>query len=169
MIRKALAAIVMAGTLTACVSLPMGPASLALLDYALDTAPEILQRHADQGDARAQYALSLVYRFGLNGMPRSLYLSHNYRLKALAQRGYTPITQYIAGLNGAPGRTAIINVARYDISAFEAQANDACASALHRHDTSPSAVEVCGGEASHADLREKWSRAEAPNPLPVLP
>lgn len=161
MIRKSITAAIAAVALTGCVTIPINEASLGLLDYALDSAPDSLESRAETGDGRAQYALSVVYRYGLNGVPRDGGRATALRAKAVAQRGYTPITQYIAGLEGKPGRTAIINIPRHDVSAYEASINDACAATLSSGAETPAALETCGGQASFLSLKARWTLATA--------
>ncbi|MDC7684217.1 hypothetical protein PQU92_13075 [Asticcacaulis sp. BYS171W] len=143
--------------LMGCATLAGDPhADLDILDTAMTSRVEDLQPQADGGVARAQLALAVVYRFGLNGTPKNLPAAFRLRQKATAQRGYLPITQYIAGLNGAPGRTAIINIPRYDLTEPQAARVYACAEALEKGQVNSSGFSACGSEPRFRDLHPRW-------------
>lgn len=148
-----------AAGMTGCASVPITNVSLDLLEDALDLSPSQLEGRAEAGEARAQYSLSIVYRYGLNGTDRDEARAGELRRKAVATRGYTPITQYIAGLNGNPGRTAIINIPRYDVNAYEAQLNDKCATALVANRENSAAFDACMGQDNFYRLAQKWNSA----------
>ncbi|WP_146198037.1 hypothetical protein [Caulobacter endophyticus] len=154
-----MAALVGAALLAGCATTPEGRfASLGPLRAALSTSPEALQARADRNDANAQMALSLLYHYGLGGVERDPGQAFLLRSRATAQRGSTPITTYIPGINGKPGRVSMIFVPRYDVSAAQAASNAACADALAKGDRSPQAVEPCGGEARYDQLAAGWRR-----------
>lgn len=74
--------------LTGCVTISISGA-LTQLEDALDVTPTGLESRAGGGDARAQYSLSIVYRYGLDGAERDSGHSRALRRKALASQGYT--------------------------------------------------------------------------------
>lgn len=133
-------------------------ASLGPLQTALTTSPEELRARADRNDASAQLSLSLLYEYGQGGVERDPIEAYRLRKAATASRGSTPITTYIAGLNGKPGRVSMIFVPRYDVAPFQATINLACSQALAQDDRSPEAVGACGGEANYAELAARWRR-----------
>jgi len=133
-------------------------ASLGPLQTALTTSPEELRARADRNDASAQLSLSLLYEYGQGGVERDPIEAYRLRKAATASRGSTPITTYIAGLNGKPGRVSMIFVPRYDVAAFQATINVACSQALAKDDRSPEAIEACGGEANYTELAARWRR-----------
>ncbi len=119
-------------TLSACAT--TGPATapdpLGLLRLALDASPDVLKQAAAKDDRKAEYALAIIYTYGLNGAP--IDVPQAVDLRTRAQRAiYTPITQYIPGLDGKPGRTNIINMSTPGVDPFVARASDDCALALH--------------------------------------
>lgn len=138
-----------------------GPHSLDLLRSALTTPVDVLESQASRNDGRAQYALAIVYEYGLHSASADRGRAAELRRAATASHGSMPITQYIAGLNGKPGRTAIINVPRYDVTIYEGRANDGCAQALNADHASPSDYELCHGESSYMTLKSLWERAKS--------
>ncbi|ESQ78960.1 hypothetical protein AEYBE204_11090 [Asticcacaulis sp. YBE204] len=147
----------LATLIAGCATLAGDPhADLDILETAMTSRAEDLQPQADGGVARAQLALAVVYKYGLNGTSKNLPASFRLRQKATAQRGYTPITQYIAGLNGAPGRTAIINIARFDLTEPQASRVFFCAEALEKGQMTASGFSACGSEQRFRDLHPRW-------------
>jgi hypothetical protein len=143
--------------LAACVTArATAPADLGLLTAALAEPVEDLRGEADAGQARAQYAMAVLHTYGARGVTRDLDQAAALRRKALAARGYTPITTYIAGLRGKPGRVAIINTPRYDLNAGQAWRSDQCAAVLARDDENSAAVELCAGPDQFARLKALW-------------
>jgi hypothetical protein len=129
-------------SLVSCASIRPSKSSLDLLTQAL-TAPVIeLEAQSNKGGGRSQYALGTVYQYGLRGQSKDLAKANDLKRKAMAMRGYTPITQYIAGLNGTLSRTYIINIPRYEVSPYEAQASEKCASALEARLKCPSSKKM---------------------------
>ncbi|KSB89723.1 hypothetical protein AS593_01470 [Caulobacter vibrioides] len=154
-----LAVLVVAGLLAGCATTPEARfASLGPLRAALETSPETLRQRAERNDANAQMALSLLYQYGQGGLAKDPVEALLLRQRAVAQRGSTPITTYIAGINGKPGRVSMIFVPRYDVTPAQAAFNAACARALAEGDRSPAAVEPCGGEARYEQLAAGWRR-----------
>lgn len=148
-----------AGLLAGCATtLEARFASLGPLRTAMSTPPETLRQRADRNDANAQLALSLLYQYGQGGLEKDPLQALLLRQRATASRGSTPITTYIAGINGKPGRVSMIFVPRYDVSPGQAAFNTACANALARGDRSPKAVEPCGGEEKYDQLAAAWRR-----------
>ncbi|PLR20965.1 hypothetical protein SGCZBJ_21230 [Caulobacter zeae] len=154
-----MAGLIGAVLLAGCATTPEARfASLGPLRTALSTPPETLLQLADRNDANAQMALSLLYQYGRGGVAKDPVRALELRQRATAQRGSTPITTYIAGINGKPGRVSMIFVPRYDVSPADALFNAACANALARGDRSPKAVEPCGGEEKYDQLAAAWRR-----------
>ena len=140
----------------ACASTPPDrSAALAPLQLALTTPPDELRARAQAGDAQAQYALSILHSRG-RGVELDRRQAIELRRKATAQRGSTPITTYIAGLNGAPGRVSTIYVPRYALSPGAAAVSDVCLSVLEMPTASPNSMEACGGPDRYAQLRALW-------------
>lgn len=153
-------------SLTACITFVPTSATMGILKMAL-TAPLIdLETRANKGEARSQYALGIIYTYGLRGKSKNAYLAGSLKQKAVAQRGTLPITQYIHGINGAPSRTHIINVAHYDLTSFEADAVDSCASFLAKKQNDEEAVKACGGQDSLNTLQALWDTAKKEVSLP---
>lgn len=130
-----------------------------ILYYALTTPVSQIELEAGQGEAEAQYALGLVYQYGLHGALKDEAKARDLKQRAMASRGYTPITQYIAGLDGKPGRTAIINVPKHGVPAYKAQSNAACAKALSEARSDLKAQLDCGGAESFRVLQSLWAEA----------
>ncbi len=153
----------LAVALTGCATLSgqAGP-NLNLLKMALTIPPNLLTARAEKGDARAQAALAIVYEYGLDRMSRDGGQATSLRQKATASRGYTPITQYIPGLNGAPGRTAIINIPNYGVPQAEIQRNRACADALDAGRDDASSIAACGDAPNYQALKSLWDKARGP-------
>ncbi|MDR7115488.1 hypothetical protein [Caulobacter sp. BE254] len=150
--------------LAACVTArATTPADLGLLVAALSEPIEDLRSRADAGQARAQYAMAVLHAYGARGVALDPDQAAALRRGALAARGYTPITTYIAGLRGKPGRVAIINTPRYDLNAVQALRADRCAAALARGDQSLAAVEACAGPEAFARLKILWAEARSRN------
>jgi len=153
--------------LPACVSLaPTGPGDLAPLEAAMGEPLGALRSRSEAGEASAQYAMAILHAHGKRGLAVDPDRAANLRGKALAPRGYTPITTYIAGLRGKPGRVAIINVPRYDLSAAQALRVDRCVAVLARGLQARGAIEACGGLAEHDRLMALWSEGRVRPPKP---
>lgn len=148
--------------LGACVTArPTAPTDLGLLAKALSEPVDDLRKNADLGQASDQYAMALLRTYGARGVAQDQVQAVQLRRKALAARGYTPITTYIAGLRGKPGRVAIINIPRYELSAAQALRVDQCVAALARGDESPAAVETCAGPDTFDRLKVLWAEAKS--------
>jgi len=145
--------------LSGCASMPSAEKGVdfSLLRLALTSDPATLQAQADQGDGRAQFALGLIYRYGLHHIEANQQQAALLGSEALKRRGNTAITQYIPGINGKPGRTAIINMPKYDVSAAEAGQNQVCADALDHGQVE--ADSVCGNAQTMQALTELWRQA----------
>jgi hypothetical protein len=135
------------------------PADLGILEQALTAPVEDLLQEADEGQAQAQYALSVLYAYGARNLAADQAQAALMRRKALGARGYTPITTYIAGLRGKPGRVAIINTPRYALNSVQVFRVDQCISWLARGDTNKAAVEACAGHAAFDRLKALWAKA----------
>lgn len=136
------------------------PADLELLTATFTEPVDTLRGEADAGRARAQYAMAVLHTYGARGVVPDQDQAAQLRRKALAARGYTPITTYIAGLRGKPGRVVILNTPRYELNAVQALRADQCAAALARGDESPAAVEACAGAEQFARLKVLWAEAK---------
>jgi hypothetical protein len=136
------------------------PADLSVLEQALVEPVEILRQHADAGQARAQFALAVLYAYGARGLAQDSEHAESLRRRALAARGYTPITTYVAGLHGKPGRVSIINVPRYDLDTVQAMRIEHCAGVLARGESGLAAVEACAGSAQFSHLKALWGEAK---------
>lgn len=148
--------------LAACATArPTTADDLGLLTNALGEPVGVLQANADTGQAGAQYAMALLRTYGARGVAQDQDQAAQLRRKALAARGYTPITTYIAGLHGKPGRVAIINVPRYELNAAQVLRADQCLAALARGDESPAAVGACAGPETFGRLKVLWAEAKA--------
>jgi len=160
----------LAASLVGCASLqPTGSSDLAPLDAALSQPLGALRSRSEAGEAGeagAQYAMAILHAHGKRGLAVDPVLAASLRGKALAPRGYTPITTYIAGLRGKPGRVAIINVPRYDLGAGQALRLDRCVTVLARGLQARGAVEACGGLAEHDRLAALWSEGKVRPPKP---
>jgi hypothetical protein len=138
----------------------MVAASLGPIEAAATVDPAVLRAQAETGGAQAQYALSIVLEHGLQGFPEDRQAAGSYRRKATAARGFTPITTYIAGLNGAPGRVAIINTPRYEFSAVQAVLVERCVEALEGSVERPTPADDCGGPAVYGRLLGLWRQSK---------
>lgn len=153
--------------LSGCAAVPVASHSggLSLLRDALSVPVAELETRAASGDARAQFSTSLVYQYGLQGTPADPVKATTYRQKALSAKGYMPITQYIAGLNGNPGRTAIINVPRYKVTAGGAKAAYVCAQAVARRVAPEVGATAYGTPDVYAEMVSLWSGEESRWPV----
>jgi len=109
-----------------------------------------LTRAADGGDRSAQYALSFLMRTGVRGVTPDPVRSEDLRSLA-ARPSSTVITQYIPGINGAPGRTSIIPITLPGLGDAEAQRMDLCGVALLTRQPQLGAS-VCGGTEAYIAL-----------------
>lgn len=158
---------------------------------AFSTRMDDLERQASSGDAGAQAALSVVKAEGLRGVAVDLAEAETLKKQALSRTASTTITQYIPGVNGAPGRTALIHVPGDASLQGAIRRADECVSVLKREqdrgvetflavrydeDGNLEAYEqahreaeaTCGGEERYAILREMWDEARpwGTRPLP---
>lgn len=129
---------------------------LAPLDRALSSKPVELEGAATSANAEAQFALSLVWGHGLHGYPTNLSKAADWRAKALANRRFVPITQYMAAFNGQPSRVNIITVPTYDVTLAEATAVDACITWLSGR---ASSNEACGIKTEAQRRLALWKSA----------
>jgi hypothetical protein len=154
------AGLVLVVGLGGCQSLVTTPSiseRLAPLDRALTSKPAELEAAATSGDAEAQFGLSLAWAHGLHGFSVDQNKATEWRLKALANRRFVPITQYTAAFDGQPSRVNIINVPAYDLTQSETTAVDACIAWLSGR---ASATEACGEESDAARRRSLWAAAQ---------
>ncbi len=145
--------------LGACQTLVTTPSlseRLAPLDRALASKPAELEAAATAGDGEAEFGLSLVWENGLHGYPVDINKADEWRARALANRRFVPITQYMAAFNGQPSRVNIINVPTYDLTPAEAMMADACIAWLTGR---TAAAEACGEEPDAVRRRDLWNAA----------
>lgn len=159
---------------------------------AFSTRIETLESQAQGGNPTAQLALSIVRAEGLRGVAPDPEAAGEWRRRALAAGAPTAITQYIPGINGAPGRTALIMVPGRGLSAagirrvddcvaiLNARSSDAAAffpdfslyddpAALALHEKARSeASRTCGGDERYGLLSNLWDRGRrwGGRPLP---
>jgi hypothetical protein len=146
-----------AALLAICLVLQAGCAALvtpadmnAPLRMALTDPVEDLTVRANRGEGSAQYALSFLKKYGLRGVEADP--AATVALRAQAARGGTmPITQYIPGINGAPGRTNMIYVTLPGISPQRARLLDLCGLTLLTGLSGPGAA-ACGSPEAYAAL-----------------
>ena len=131
---------------------------LAPLYLALSQSPEVLRARAEAGEAEAQLALSLVYTLERRHAPDAVSAAAMWRGRALAQRRFTPITQYTAAFNGQPSRVNIINVPVPVITTAQAAAIDACVEALMTDEGRQ--TEACGTNDAADERFANWGRAK---------
>lgn len=121
--------------------------------------PAALRVIAQSGDARGQYVYSLVVGYGLNGEPVDGLEAADWRRKAIAKRGFRPITTYIPGTKGRPGRVMINNVPQYGYQPYEAMLVDRCLAVLSVPSQPIETQDLCGGQATYAKLKPLWDEA----------
>lgn len=122
----------------------------APLRMALTDPVDDLTRRADGGEGQAQYALSFLKKYGLRGVAQDP--AGVEALRARAARGGTmPITQYIPGINGAPGRVNMIYVQMPGIGPGRAELMDMCGLTLLAGLEAPGA-RLCGSAEAYAAL-----------------
>lgn len=142
-----------------------------------------LESQSESGNQNAQIALSIVKAEGLRGVARDPVGAETLRRRALAAGAPTQITQYIAGINGAPNRTAIIMVPGRGLSPTAIRGIDECVThlktrsaetaaffpdfslyddpkALAAHEEAQAAAaRTCGGDEAYGMLSLLWDRA----------
>ena len=136
------------------------------LEMALTVPAGMLRLQAEAGDAQAQLALSVAGRYGLNGETFDEAQAGRWARQAGRPRGFTPITQYIAGYKGHPSRVITTSIPRYDVSPLQVSIVHRCAALLARP---PAASELrkeleggaCGGEGRFQRLSVLWAQARA--------
>lgn len=156
-----LPAIAALGLISCAIVPPVGaPAPQYILRDALTSPVADIEARAEKGNARAQLSLSILYQYGLRGKPLSLVSASQWRGRALRSTTTTPITQYIPGINGKPGRTAIINLPKSDVPGAEVAATDACAAKLNSGIPDLQATTSCGGPGVFMELSQLWASAK---------
>lgn len=164
------ATIAICGALTACATAT--PEQLAHryepIAAAVDASAAELRARADAGQSTAQYGLSLALRYGLNGLDRNRAAAEHWRRVAVAPRGSTPITTYLAGVNGRSGRMLSILVPRYDLPPVEGALLDRCAEALAAaNEAAFNRNDVCGNVEIYLRLKAAWRLASSANASPA--
>lgn len=158
-IKRLFASVTLAAGLAGCAALvtPVRPADLTTpVRLATTTEPELLRARAEQNEAPAQRALSLVLAYGLNGGRVDAAESAAWRTRSLQARASIPITQYTAAFNGQPSRVNMIYVPRYGVTAQSDQLVARCAAGL---DSGDQRDDVCGNAATTSELRDLWTQA----------
>ncbi len=144
---KRAVAIALSLALAGCVTVQSPAERLSPLRLAFTEPVESLRTRA-ASEPEAQYALSFLTMHGLRGVPH-----HPYQALTLRQdAGPRPImiAQYIPGVNGAPGRTAMIpmNVGGWPFSPVFL---DQCGKAVLDGDPAVGAIR-CGGADLYVEM-----------------
>lgn len=93
---------------------------------------QALEAGATADDALSQQALSLLYARGMRGLPLDPVRAASLKTAALRPRSSQVIPTYMAGLNGAPVRVSMINVATGGLPPSLARTSEACMEALSK-------------------------------------
>lgn len=184
---RVVAALLLASLGAGCVSPPTDLRSEGMSSSPLLSAFTMrvgdLEAQSESGNQNAQIALSIVKTEGLRGVARDPVRAEDLRHRALGAGAPTQITQYIAGINGAPNRTAIIMVPGRGLSSTAIRDIDDCVTllkarsaataaffpdfslyddpkALAAHeDAQAAAARTCGGDEAYGLLSLLWDRA----------
>jgi hypothetical protein len=162
-----LAALLLPVLLAGCATAGPSSTPLARLSPLVDalTAPvDEIAAGAERGEASAQYGLSVLAADGLRGVPKDPARAEQLRRRATSPKGNQAITQYIPGINGAPGRTAIINMPQYDPAMAGLPFMDGCVKALRTGKAATSLSAACGPTEMYDWLRVRWAGGDAPAP-----
>lgn len=127
---------------------------LAPLQLALDRPLDELRAAATAGDAASQLAMFVVAAEGLHGEPVDQQAAQIWRGRAIASRGSTPITQYTVAFDGAPSRTNLLYVPRYEITELELSAVQSCIWRLKGGNGR------CGSAERERGLAARWQEAK---------
>lgn len=152
----AAAGICLAACQTLVTSAPLAEL-LAPLDVAMSEQPGTIEARAQNGDGQAQLAMAIIDEHGLQGRSPDRASAAQWRLRALENRRFMPITQYTAAFNGQPSRVNIINVPVQSISIAQWQAVDKCVALLSGVLTEAS--EACGDAERTLQRRAVWRQA----------
>lgn len=129
--------------------------ALAPLDLALTGELPVIAQKAKQGDAHAQFALSIITAYGLRGHPVNPSTSAVWLSRAMDQRRVMPVTQYTAAFNGQPSRVNIIHVPVAVLAPAQVAVVEACVAALSRADP---ALASCGDtDRRRESRRTAWA------------
>lgn len=164
-VRRGLAGLVSALTLSGCLSLDPALLEQAMSPIALAarTDPATLESNASSGRSEDQYAWSLALLYGLNGVPRDTEGALRWRTMATAQRGTTSSVIWVAGVEGKPGYPMWISTPVYDLAPGTALLIDRCAAQLEvygrRADPPANVQDLCGGPEAFQRLRTLWLRS----------
>lgn len=131
-----------------CVTTLTPSERLEPLRLAFTEPVESLRARADRHEAEAVYALSFLTLHGLRGVTADPAASAALRLEGRPRS--TMITQYIPGVNGAPGRVSTIpvNVGGWP---FSPSVLDLCGEAVLNRNATMGDV-YCGGPELYAEL-----------------
>ena len=169
------AGVVAAAFLTGCATLvePMSvieaQSSNTPIRVLLTTPITELEARADS-DRIAAAALSLGYRYGMRDLPVDMDRAEDLWRKALRPVPATVITQYIPGVNGAPGRTVPIVIPSPNYETAFVRNAEVCAKVLERdpsvvtrdeyiEDIDENALATCGAPEHFSMLNEVWREA----------
>lgn len=159
-------------TLAGCVSL--SPQAIAQfnqpVETALTTPTPILRARAEAGDAQAQLALSAALQ--LRPDSAGIGAPERWRSRAMAPRGFTPITLYVAGYKGHPSRVSTTLIPRYEVSPLQVAAVGACVRLLVDPPIDLARAldqGVCGGRANYDRLALLRSEADRSASAPRTP
>ena len=131
-----------------CVTTLTPSERLAPLRLAFTEPVESLRVRADRHEPEAVYALSFLTLHGLRGVTADRAASATMRLEGKPRS--TMITQYIPGVNGAPGRISLIP-ATVGGWPFSTSVLDLCGEAV-LNGIAPMGEIYCGGPELYAEL-----------------
>ena len=124
------------------------------LDMALENSPETLVIQARTGDGKAQLAMAIVTKHGLNGSAKDVRGAADWMAQAVANRRTTPITQYTSAFNGQPSRVNLIYVPVPALPPAQFEAVERCLIELER---GMSLTSNCGDDVTaRNDRRQAW-------------
>lgn len=134
--------------LAGCVTALTPAERLAPLRLAFTEPVDSLHARADRNDPEALYALSFLTLHGLRGVTANPTASPTMRQSSRPHS--TMLTQYIPGVNGAPGRVSVfpVNVGGWP---FSPSVLDLCGEAVLTRNTQMGEI-YCGGPDLYAEL-----------------
>ena len=195
---RLVASLALAAAVAGCATTAMSPDEAIRGDplvLALTSPVQDLRERAESGDSVAQFGLSVILAEGLRGQTQDPEAGSYWRERAFASPGAIQITQYIPGIDGAPGQVHLLQVPKAGYPRFLGEMNDACIAQLKGHAADaasffsgmdfpiqPGSFEsyearhdaaalVCGGEERYGLLTHLWEEAQpwTAHPLPDCP
>lgn len=130
-------------------------AMLEPLEQALTVPVSDLTDRVLKGEARAQYALSLVYRYGLQGQAASREKADRLQRAAREPRRFDTVSKPIHYGDGSRG-SYLMEQPHYDVTLFEMLAIDRCAEALNAGKSDEATQRKCGGAVRFDRLKALW-------------